>query len=93
MVDAIGFLAATLTTLSFVPQVRKVYATRSAGDLSVLTFTALTVGVVCWLLYGLLMGAAPIIIANIVTLGLLLAILVGAVRYRRTASAESAPRS
>jgi MtN3 and saliva related transmembrane protein len=70
MTDLLGFLAATLTTAAFVPQVIKTWRTRSAGDLSLGMLLVFTTGIVLWLAYGLALGAAPIIIGNVITLGL-----------------------
>ncbi len=54
-VEAVGFLAGLLTTLSFVPQVAKAWRTRSTGDLSTTMLVSFTGGVACWLVYGLLL--------------------------------------
>jgi MtN3 and saliva related transmembrane protein len=70
MTDLLGFVAATLTTAAFVPQVIKTWRTRSAGDLSLGMLLVFTTGIVLWLAYGLALGAAPIIIGNVITLGL-----------------------
>jgi MtN3 and saliva related transmembrane protein len=67
-VDLIGSLASTLTTIAFVPQVWRVWKTRSARDLSLPMYLIFTSGVVLWLIYGLLIGAMPIIAGNVVTL-------------------------
>jgi MtN3 and saliva related transmembrane protein len=78
----LGFVAGILTTISFVPQVYKAWSTKSCDDLSwgmLLTFAS---GVTLWLTYGLLLWAPPIILANAVTLALIVAILVLKVRYR-----------
>jgi MtN3 and saliva related transmembrane protein len=83
-----GFVAGTLTTLSFVPQVVKSYRSKRCDDLSVGMLLAFTGGVTLWLLYGLLLRSAPIISANAVTLALLAVILVMKIRYR----ANSAPK-
>jgi len=74
-VTMLGFAAATLTTISFVPQVHKAWRTRRCDDLSwtmLLTFAA---GVFLWLIYGLVLRAAPIIAANACTLALVLLIV------------------
>lgn len=81
-VTLLGFMAGSLTTLSFVPQVHKAWRTRRCADLSwgmLLTFAA---GVTFWLIYGLLLRAAPIIAANAVTLLLLIALMVMKIRFR-----------
>jgi MtN3 and saliva related transmembrane protein len=67
-VDFIGALASALTTIAFVPQVWRVWKTRSARDLSLPMYLIFTTGVVLWLLYGLAIGAWPIIAGNVITL-------------------------
>ena len=80
MTDLLGYLAAILTTVAFVPQVVKTWRTRSAGDLSFGMLAVFSTGIVLWLLYGLSVGAAPIVAGNIVTLVLTL-ILIGLKLY------------
>ena len=70
MSDLVGMIAGTLTTIAFVPQVWRVWKTRSTKDISLSMYLVFTAGVACWLAYGLMLGAWPIIVANIVTLGL-----------------------
>lgn len=78
--SAIGFIAAILTTISFLPQVVKVWQTRSARDVSLGMYLLFTVGVLLWLIYGLLLQSWPIILSNLITL--LLAGLVLAMKLR-----------
>ena len=66
--DWVGFAAGFLTTIAFVPQVTKIWKSRSARDISTRTFLAFTLGVFLWLTYGILMGEAPMILWNSVTL-------------------------
>jgi MtN3 and saliva related transmembrane protein len=66
--DLIGWLATTLTTFAFVPQVWRAWNTRSARDLSLPMYMIFTTGVALWLAYGLMIHSWPIIIGNIVTL-------------------------
>ena len=75
LADVIGYLAASLTTLAFVPQVAKSYRTRDVSGISLLMYLAFTLGVALWLAYGLMMRAWPIVIANGVTLLLAAGIL------------------
>jgi len=82
-VTLLGLLAATLTTLAFLPQVIKTWRKKSAEDLSLGTFSLFCAGVSCWLAYGLLIGDLPIILANAVTLVLAGTVLVLALVYRR----------
>ncbi|MBF0095286.1 MAG: SemiSWEET transporter [Alphaproteobacteria bacterium] len=74
--DAVGFVAGTLTTLAFLPQVLKTWRTRSARDLSLAMLLSFCAGVVLWLVYGVMIGQWPIILPNIVTLVLAGSILV-----------------
>jgi MtN3 and saliva related transmembrane protein len=77
----IGLLAGTLTTIAFVPQLTKTWKSRSAKDISLGMFLIFCSGVLLWLVYGILMGALPIILANTVTLILSSAILVLKLKY------------
>jgi MtN3 and saliva related transmembrane protein len=82
LVDIIGFIAATLTTASFVPQAWHTFKTRDVRGISLGMYSAFTAGVAAWLIYGLLMGAWPIVIANAITLALAAAILGMKLRFR-----------
>ena len=75
-VTLLGFVAGTLTTLAFLPQVIKTWRTKSSNDLSVGTLRMISTGVLLWLVYGLLVGDLPIIVANAVTLVLVVSIFV-----------------
>ena len=80
--DLIGYLAAILTTCSFVPQAWLTFRTRDVSGISLGMYSVFTTGVALWLVYGLLLGAWPIVAANAVTLALALAILVMKLRFR-----------
>ena len=67
-VDLIGAVAGALTTIAFIPQVWRIWTTRSARDLSLLMYSTFTCGVALWFVYGLLLGAWPIIACNGLTL-------------------------
>ncbi|VBB69334.1 hypothetical protein RIEGSTA812A_PEG_807 [invertebrate metagenome] len=75
LADLIGYVAGSLTTVAFLPQVVKTWRSRSAHDLSLAMLLIFTTGVLCWLLYGIALGRWPIIIPNTVTLVLTSAIL------------------
>ena len=79
--ELVGYGAAILTTLSFVPQAWLTFRTRDVRGISLGMYSAFTVGVALWLLYGWMMGAWPIVIANAVTLALASVILAMKVRY------------
>ena len=79
---ALGLVAATLTTLAFVPQVVRVFRTRSARDISMPTFAALVLGTGLWLIYGILQGDIPLIAANAISLVLVSAVLWGKLKFK-----------
>lgn len=74
--EGIGSVAAFCTTLSFLPQLIRVWQRKSARDISLLMFLLFSFGVACWLVYGIGIGSRPIIAANAITLTLAVAILV-----------------
>lgn len=80
--DLLGSLAGTLTTVSFVPQVWKLWKSRSAEDISFGMFSIFAAGVVLWLIYGIMIHAVPIILANSVSLVLVMAIIVMKIAFR-----------
>jgi len=77
----IGFVAATLTTLSFVPQAVRTIRTRDTRGISLWMYVMFTVGLACWLAYGFVLMSWPMILSNIVTLLLSLTILTMKLRY------------
>ncbi|MDD0839357.1 SemiSWEET transporter [Curvibacter sp. HBC61] len=80
--DLIGYLAACLTTCSFVPQAWLTFKTRDVRGISLGMYSVFTAGVALWLVYGLALGAWPIVAANAVTLALAASILTMKLRYR-----------
>jgi len=78
----IGVAAGTLTTAAFVPQLMRVWRTRSVADLSFATLVVFSTGVLLWLVYGLRVRMLAIVLANAVTLALNLAILALKIRHR-----------
>lgn len=79
--DVIGTLAAFLTTVSFLPQALHTFRTKDVRGISLGMYSAFTLGVALWLVYGLLLQAWPIVIANAITLALAATILVMKLRY------------
>ena len=79
--DIIGACAGALTTIAFLPQVLQVIRTKSTHDISLAMYSVFTLGIVFWLVYGFMLGAWPIIIANVVTLVLALIVLVLKLKY------------
>jgi len=81
-ITTIGFLAGGLTTASFLPQVIKTARSRSAKDLSEAMLVVFLAGLLLWTVYGMQVGSAPIVAANVITIGLVGAILAMKVRFR-----------
>ncbi len=79
--EAVGFAAAFLTTICWVPQAIKILRSRDAAAISLLTQLAFTAGIFLWLLYGLLLGRPSLIAANTVTFVLAAAILFLKLRF------------
>lgn len=83
--NAVGSVAAVCTTVSFLPQLIRVWQRKCARDISLIMFLLFSFGVACWLFYGIGIGSSPVIAANAITLVLALAILVLKLRYDRRA--------
>lgn len=81
--DLLGYAAASLTTLAFLPQALLTMRTRDVSGISVGMYGAFTLGVALWLAYGLMLGEWPIVLANAATLALALSILVMKLRVDR----------
>jgi MtN3 and saliva related transmembrane protein len=81
--ETLGLIAGTLTTASFIPQVMKIWQTKSARDLSWGMAAVFTAGTFLWLLYGIQMGALSIIVANGITFCLSMAICVMKLKFDR----------
>ena len=75
MQELVGYAAASLTTVAFIPQAHKVYKTNETKDLSLTLFVTFSLGVFMWLVYGVLLDSIPMVIANTMTLSLSLYIL------------------
>ena len=86
LTEAIGSTAAVCTTAAFVPQLLRVWRRKSARDISLVMFLMFSFGVGCWLVYGISLRSAPIIVANLITLILSLGILALKFRYDRPSS-------
>jgi MtN3 and saliva related transmembrane protein len=81
LIDLVGYMAATLTTAAFLPQVLKVWQSKSTKDLALPTLLTFIAGISTWLIYGLLVNSIPIIMANATTLLLNLVILRFKLKY------------
>ncbi len=77
----IGYLAGTLTTISFVPQVLRAWKLKETRDLSLTMLILFAAGILLWTLYGIWTASLPIIAANVMTFLLLLILLGLKIRY------------
>ena len=73
--ELLGFAAAFLTTIAFIPQVVQIWKSKSAAGLSLATYLIFVTGVFLWLLYGYQIGSLSMIIANFITVILALVII------------------
>ncbi len=79
--DVLGYLAASLTTVAFVPQVWKVWRTRGVRDISLPMYGLFVSGVALWAVYGVIIHSWPVLAANAVTFLLSASVLVAKVRF------------
>lgn len=80
--EIIGLFAGGLTTIAFIPQVIKVWKTKSTHDISLAMFVMFWIGILLWLVYGIMIGSKAIMIANSLTLILAGSILYFKIKYR-----------
>ncbi|MGL6045080.1 MAG: SemiSWEET transporter [Vogesella sp.] len=86
--DLLGYIAAFLTTTSFLPQVIRTLRTGDTRSISFTMYLMLVAGVAAWLAYGLLLGALPIVLANGMTL--LLSSIILAMKWREIRASRHA---
>jgi MtN3 and saliva related transmembrane protein len=78
----IGYMAGTLTTISFVPQVIRTWKLKETKDFSLAMLLLFAAGMLLWTAYGVWIDSFPIIAANVVTFGLVLFLLWMKIKYR-----------
>ena len=81
-IEWIGFLAAILTTGAYIPQVIKIWKTRTADGVSLSMYWVMLTGVSLWGIYGILIESYPIILANVITLILLVTIIIFKLKHK-----------
>ena len=67
LADGLGYAAAALTTAAFLPQAWLTFRTRDVSGISLAMYSVFTLGIAAWLVYGLLLRAWPIVVANAIT--------------------------
>lgn len=81
VISIYGYLGATCTTVSFIPQIIKILKEKEAKDISIGMYLIFTFGIMMWLVYGILLKEYPIIFANTLTLIFSVTILILKYRY------------
>ena len=82
-IETIGLFAGVLGIIAWVPQIREVWVNKRHEGISLPTFSVVTVALGLWLLYGILVDSISMIIANVMTLTVIFAVIIGVVRLRR----------
>lgn len=77
-----GYMAAAFTAISFIPQALKIIRSRHTKDISLMMYTIMNAGILCWLIYGWLSNDIPIIAANLITIIFTATILFLKIRYK-----------
>ena len=87
-IEILGYIAAFLTTMSFLPQAMKIFKTKDTHSISLKMYVMFTSGVFCWLIYGIFASLYQIIIANFITFLLAGAILVMKIKNLKAENAR-----
>jgi len=81
-VEMVGLIAGICTTIAFLPQIIKILKTRHVKDISLWMYVIMTSGIFLWMVYGILLGRVPIILANGISFVLCLTVVITKIRYR-----------
>jgi MtN3 and saliva related transmembrane protein len=84
--DILGLVAGVFTTFAVIPQIMRVYKLKSAHEISLIFTATLLTGVLIWLVYGIVLGLAPLIIWNSIGAVLNACLLLAKFRYGRLGS-------
>ena len=88
-IEAIGLLAGILGIIAWIPQIREVWINKRHDGISLATFSVVTIALGLWLIYGILIDSISMIIANIMTLSVIFAVILGVVRLRKQEDVSS----
>ncbi len=80
--DMVGLLAGCCTTVAFVPQLVKIWRSRSASDISYGMYLVFILGVALWLGYGVAIGSRPMVLANAAVLAQAIAVVILKRRFK-----------
>jgi MtN3 and saliva related transmembrane protein len=82
IITIVGFVAAFLTTSSFLPQAIKTIQTKDTSGISLFMYSLFTLGTLCWLIFGIFTNNLPVSVANAITLLFAIIILVYKIKYK-----------
>jgi MtN3 and saliva related transmembrane protein len=92
LLETLGFIAAILTTLSFLPQALRIRRLRSAEDVSLTMYVMMVTGQGLWLVYGIVISSPSMIGANVVAMSFVTWVLIMKLRdLRRVRQMELCP--
>ena len=83
MIEAVGLRAGVIGIIAWGPQIRQVWIHKRHDGISIPTFGIVALSLFLWLLYGLAIGSLVMVIANIMTLSVMLIIIIGVLRCRK----------
>lgn len=78
----LGVLAGSFTTFSYLPQLAKALKTKSTGDLSLYWLSAMSIGLVFWIIYGYMISSFPVIFFNLILIIITLWLLALKLKYK-----------
>ena len=84
MVEALGLLAGVIGIVAWIPQIIQVWVHKRHDGLSLTTFAVVSLALALWLVYGILVDSFAMVAANIMTLSVIGAVIVGVMRVRRS---------
>lgn len=82
-VEVIGVFAGFLGVIAWVPQIKRVWSEKKHDGISLPTFTLVSISLILWLVYGIIIGSVAMTLANISALSCIIAIIVGVLKLRR----------
>ena len=82
-IEAIGLLAGVIGIFAWIPQIVQVWVHKRHDGISLTTFAVVSFALTLWLIYGVLVDSFAMIAANIMTLSVIGAVIVGVLRVRR----------
>ena len=83
-IEAIGLVAGVVGIIAWIPQIIEVWRHKRHEGISLPTFAVVFVALSMWLLYGILVDSLAMIVANVMTLAVILTVIIGVVRARKS---------